>query len=335
MLLHDIGKSPDATFKRVNQHLENNYGFKITESISDNDLCLIQEQIQNEIINLKIKGDNSKASPEIAKRLLILEGLQALREFALPSGMPNMQSSKLQHVVDSLKDYVVDTFELTGMSHEDFEKAMERAMDEYRSSRYRFPDDIIEQKVRDDAISQINSMNFMESADVDDDAITGDADMDSEMQDVDEDFGDMGRRSSAFGGHPASIPDTDKARKALASIDTSGLALQPISGDKQVPMVRDKQGRMVPDPFAAHAAARKQGVVNEISDETIGNYKDSASDDLKKRYPAYDAAVKNKVIMKPKYQSSSPDTYDSEIDNARRVSSRIQGLTRADKRGQK
>jgi hypothetical protein len=46
MLLNDIGKSPDSTFKKINQHLETNYGFKIAEDVSDKDLISIMEQIK-------------------------------------------------------------------------------------------------------------------------------------------------------------------------------------------------------------------------------------------------------------------------------------------------
>ena len=70
MLLNDIGKSPDTTFRKINQHLETNYGFKIAEDVSDRDLVAIMEQIEEEITELKIKGDDAKASPEISKRLL-------------------------------------------------------------------------------------------------------------------------------------------------------------------------------------------------------------------------------------------------------------------------
>ena len=83
MLLNDIGKSPDTTFRKINHHLDANYGFKISEDVSDKDLVSIMEQIEEEIIDLKVKGDDSRSSPEISKRLLVLEGIQSLREFAM------------------------------------------------------------------------------------------------------------------------------------------------------------------------------------------------------------------------------------------------------------
>lgn len=180
MLLHDIGKSPDAIFRRINQHLETNYGFKISEDVSDKDLVTIMEQIEEEITDLKVKGDDAKGSPEISKRLLVLEGVKSLREFALMQ----FQSPKLDGVVKNLVDYVVDTFEISGMQQPDFDCALNRAMEEYRSSRYRFPDEVIEQRVKQAALArihadslsdnvvgnEINQMNMMED-DSNDEAI--------------------------------------------------------------------------------------------------------------------------------------------------------------------
>jgi len=152
MLLNDIGKSPDATFRKINQHLETNYGFKIAEDVSDKDLVAIMEQIEEEITELKIKGDDSKSSPEISKRLLVLEGIRTLREFALIQ----FQSPDLDHVVNGLADFVCDSFRISGTTHQDFEECVRDGMKHYRSSRYRFPDDMIEERVRQCAMSRLH-----------------------------------------------------------------------------------------------------------------------------------------------------------------------------------
>lgn len=255
MLLNDIGKSPNTSFKRINQHLESNYGFKISEDVSDKDLVMIMEQIEEEITDLKIKGDDAKASPEISKRLLVLEGLRNLREFAMMS----LKSPKLEQVIANLTDFVVETFEVTALHEtcmDDFEQAMKRAMDEYRSSRYRFPDDYVETRVRQAAMERIqgntpgDGLN-MKGADLG----------------VGEDFtletawDTEGKRSSAMGGHAAQAPDTPQARHAMKVLDNPALSLKPEQDDEQIPMIRDKHGRMVPDPFAAQAAARRKGIV--------------------------------------------------------------------------
>jgi len=270
MLLNDIGKSPDTTFRRINQHLETNYGFKIAEDASDKDLVSIMEQIEEEITDLKVKGDDARGSPEISKRLLVLEGIKSLREFALM----NFQSPKLNLVVGNLVDYVVDTFEITGMQQVDFERAVDRAMDEYRSSRYRFPDEIIEQRVRQDAMARIQASAALDNPQTP--VIAPEMPMMEEEEtmkesDLEEGVWDDEAKRPGFGaGHAAQVPNTAKARHAMKVLDNPALSLKP-EADEQVPMIRDKNGRMVPDPFAAHAAARRKGIVMKEHGNLVKN----------------------------------------------------------------
>jgi len=339
MLLNDIGKSPDTTFRKINQHLETNYGFKIAEDVSDRDLVAIMEQIEEEITELKIKGDDAKASPEISKRLLVLEGIKTLREFAILQ----FQSPDLDRVVGDMVDFVVKDFRLSGQHHGDFEQSIKDAMKQYRSSKYRFPDDAIEQRVRQGAMSQIQSISqtgddgsaqgVMDECSIfeEDDGEVADedaamkgieeekwietdpkkagmfkgktkAEIDSEKAalkkkhanqegpisaaektkmhelqfasrakskaglEEDDPWGSVGKRASAIGGHAAHAPDTPQARHAMKALDNPSLSLAP-TGDEQVSMVRDKHGRMVPDPFKAQKAARYQGIVHKEGTE--------------------------------------------------------------------
>lgn len=237
MLLNDIGKSPDATFRKINQHLETNYGFKIAEDVSDKDLVAIMEQIEEEISDLKVKGDDARGSSEISKRLLVLEGIKSLRENAM---IMQFQSPKLDSVVCNLVDYVVDTFEITGMQHGDFERAVARAMDEYRSSRYRFPDDIIEQRVRQDAMARIQADSSLSSA--------GPSQAISPPQAIPQEIPRMGE------GIVLSEPDLEDEEEVSLPISNES--------EKPVPMVRNpRTGQMQADPFAAHAAERNKGTV--------------------------------------------------------------------------
>ena len=131
MLLNDIGRTPDTTLRRINQHLETNYGFKIAEDISNEDLVSIMEQIEDEVIALKIQGDDAKVSPEISKRLLVLEGLKNLQEYA----MLQFQSPDLDGVIEHLIDFVVDDFRLSGEHQGHLDRSIDDAMKIYSSSR--------------------------------------------------------------------------------------------------------------------------------------------------------------------------------------------------------
>lgn len=151
MFLHDIGKSPAAVFDKINQYLEENYGFKISKHTNSTTLAQITSRLDEEVADLKLRGEDSKSSPNIAKRLLILEGIRQLGEFV----DTDFKSPEFDMVVKGLAQFVVDHFTMGGMGQADFEKALDRAMDEYRSSRYRFPDEVVMQSVRDCAMQQL------------------------------------------------------------------------------------------------------------------------------------------------------------------------------------
>lgn len=155
MILNDISNSPAVILKRINKHLRDNYGIKITETTSAIAIEKLVEQLESEISQLKQNGNVSKSSAEISKRLLILEGMKALKE-------SYFVSSELSPVIDALVNYVVRHFNITAVdetAHETFEEAIRLAMHEYRSSKYRYPDDYIESRVRAAAVEKINKSN--------------------------------------------------------------------------------------------------------------------------------------------------------------------------------
>jgi len=274
MLLNDIGKSPDTTLRKINQHLETNYGFKIAEDVSDRDLVAIMEQIEEEITDLKVKGNDSKDSPEISKRLLVLEGMRTLREFAILQ----FQSPDLENVVDGMCDFVCKNFRISGSTHADFDDSVNDAMKHYRSSKYRFPDNMIEQRVRRGAMQRLQSMSSMvpgagEAPTLDMESMFEDDYSENTFEDTimkgsdigvkeNDPWGGVGKRAGALGGHAGQAKDPNVIKK----LDNPALSLAPLGdvssgSDQQVNMVRDKSGRMVPDPFAAQAAARRKGIV--------------------------------------------------------------------------
>jgi len=224
MLLNDIGKSPDTTFRRINQYLETNYGFKISENISDKDLVFITEQIEEEIADLKVKGDDARSSSEVSKRLLVLEGIRSLKEYGMIQ--KQFQSSQLKPLIDGMVSAVVDHFEGAGVSMSDFEKAIEHTMREYRKSDKDFPNDLIEEKVRAGAMSALIALSQLNADSVH---------VESQISVMEETDGEASQEDS----------------EATVGIEEE---------EEQTPMIRDKSGRMVPDPFAAQADARSKGI---------------------------------------------------------------------------
>jgi hypothetical protein len=247
MLLNDIGRDPSTTLRKINQHLESNYGFKITEDAKDHDLVLIMETIRDEITDLKIKGDDAKGSPEISKRLLVLEGLTTLREFA----MLQFQSPKLETVIKGMTDFVVDTFHHRGTSMADFDEAIRDAMKVYRASKYDFPNDYIEGRVKSAAMAALGNVDapadslVMES-DSDIEETEDDAKVDGEMSGLDEALGGLDR-AQEYIPHPHSPMKRQQAER------------KPKQSGSQVPVVRNPHtGDWQEDPFAAKAASKKK-----------------------------------------------------------------------------
>lgn len=249
MLLNDIGKSPNTSIRKINQYLDYNYGFKISENANDTDLAIIMEKIEDEILTLKIKGEDAKASPEISKRLLVLEGIKNLREFVITQ---QLQSPDFDNIIDGMAKFVVDDFRISGTGEDDFEESLKDAMKHYRSSKYRFPDDVVQQRVRECARSLL-----MKDPIMGEDTPEEVADLDAEFSGLDESdpFGSVGKRAGAFGGH--SIDKLDQTQRNTMQ----KLGFEVDDDDEQVPMIRDKNGRIVPDPFAAQAAARRKGII--------------------------------------------------------------------------
>ena len=256
MLLNDIGSDPTTTLRKINQHLESNYGFKITEDVKDQDLVAIMETIQDEISDLKIKGNDAKGSPEISKRLLVLEGIKTLREFAVMQ----FQSPKLETVVRSMVDFVIDSFHNSGTSMSDFDEAVKDAMKVYRSSQYRFPDDYIQQRVHQAALDECSSASQP--------PVMGAPMMEEDEEEIADEEADMkglterdiwsgeGKRQHANSGH-APLELNAQQRSTMGKLGVN--ADEPEEND-QVPMVRNpRTGQMQQDPFAAHAAARRKG----------------------------------------------------------------------------
>lgn len=268
MLLNDIGKSPNSTFRKINHHLETNYGFKIAENVSDKDLVAIMEQIEAEITELKVKGNDSKASPEISKRLLVLEGIRSLRE----SSMTQFQSPDLEHVVNSLADFIQDSFRLSGTTHSDFEECVRDGMKHYRSSRYRFPDQMVEQRVRDMAMSKIHGpvddqdgqhspINAVAEAQ----PILGEEDEEMNFNDINEEkwIKTDPKKKGMFKGKSKSEIDAEKAKLKKKHANQEG----PISAAEKTKMhelefasrAKSKGGLEESQPMGFSGAARSAG----------------------------------------------------------------------------
>lgn len=290
MLLNDIGKEPGSTLKKINQHLESNYGFKISEDAKDQDLVAIMETIQDEISDLKIQGNDARTSPEISKRLLILEGLATLREFALIQ----FQSPRLESVIRDMTDFVVDSFHHSGTNMGDFNESVRDAMKVYRSSPYRFPDEYIEQRVRSAAMAKLktNDTPIAENTEIEAAQIDDEMNIDSVEEDTPvlgftkEDFLSRRKVLSNMLRDPATAKNPHIRSRVMKEWNLlrqkamdAGYIEKEVTAeemdamdDELVPMTRNSiTGDIQQDPIAAQAAERRKGLAMKEHKNLVKN----------------------------------------------------------------
>lgn len=139
MVLDELsGKQLD----KINKMLKSMYGMTISENTSIEKLYGLYEEISGRVENLKAKGHSINESPELAKYLLITEGVGYLL--------------KGQHLSESSQDCTYFNL-ICGMAcavvenvavGDEVETAISLAMREYRSSFWRFPETRVESDLR-------------------------------------------------------------------------------------------------------------------------------------------------------------------------------------------
>ena len=99
-------------------------------------------------------------------------------------------------------------------------------MKHYRSSKYRFPDDIIEQRVRQAAMKKLHGPGM----DLDGQHSPIDPVSEEPILGEGDPYGAVGKRSSALGGHQATEPESERGRRAMKVLDNPKLSLEPAAG---------------------------------------------------------------------------------------------------------
>lgn len=142
MLLEDIELNKSTKFKKINSFLRKNFGFTLSEDTDVKSLMRIRKEVMANVARLKVQENMSATNPEFAKNLLILEGVelmlgqkQQLAEYGGNSAAYT-KSKRYQNVLTWIADYVVKNVEVG----DDLDQAVEQAMREYRSSKWRWPD---------------------------------------------------------------------------------------------------------------------------------------------------------------------------------------------------
>jgi len=141
MLLDDFEKGKGRVFRRINKLLGEQFGITLPKTLTKDELENASVRVSEQIQQLKSNGRESNDCPELAKTLLIKEGISALlQEQKLTELRDDFAvSGPYLRIVDWLSDFVARNIELG----DDVEDALNQAMKEYRSSKWRFPDEYV------------------------------------------------------------------------------------------------------------------------------------------------------------------------------------------------
>lgn len=138
MLLNEFNSSTSARYAAISKALKSQYGVSIKETDEDN-LKALSESLSADILQYRVEN-MSPRDPRVAKKLLMLEGVKCLLE--------NIHLERphrvYKRVLDGMYSCACNMIDIG----DDVEDAIKTCMKEYRSSKYRFPDEEIEFDLR-------------------------------------------------------------------------------------------------------------------------------------------------------------------------------------------
>jgi len=148
MLLNEITTSDELKIKRINKVLKETFGFTLVSEVKTGTLNTLYTQIADDLYNLKLNLNTAK-DPAYVQKLLVLEGLKILieknnRRLDEAGVLAGKGSRAFTRILDELQKFVDRVCEMG----DDYEEAIKDAMKHYRSSKYRFPDEVVEFELR-------------------------------------------------------------------------------------------------------------------------------------------------------------------------------------------
>ena len=148
MLLNEITTSDDLKIKKINNVLKETYGFTLVSEVKTGTLNTLYTQIADDLYNLKLNLNTAK-DPAYIQKVLVLEGLKILinknnarlEEAAVLAGKGGRAFDRILADLSAFVDKVCEM-------GDDYEEAIKDAMKHYRSSKYRFQDEVVEYELR-------------------------------------------------------------------------------------------------------------------------------------------------------------------------------------------
>lgn len=158
MLLEDFDFQNKKKLNRINSFLKENFGFSMNVDADHATLTRIRNEVSDILSRLKVQENLSPKDPQLTKNLLILEGVELLIQRAkLVENNAYSITPRYRKIIDGLAEFVTSAIEVG----DDMDDAIQQAMKEYRSSKWRFPDYEIEFDLRKEVANAVQQMEGM------------------------------------------------------------------------------------------------------------------------------------------------------------------------------
>lgn len=145
MLLSELTAPQSPRLTEINRYLRECYGYRINVGAPTHQLVAIQSRIRKELHEMKLDGATPRDA-DYARKFAIHEGVrELLRQKRLMEERSGPGAGVFNRVCARLGEYACECVN-TGDS---VEEAVNSAMRVYRSSRYRFPDQEVEDEIRE------------------------------------------------------------------------------------------------------------------------------------------------------------------------------------------
>lgn len=158
MLLEDFRKNSAKRLRKINKMLGEQYGITISPKVATPKLKSMRQGIVEQVQHLKVEGNVSNSCPELSKYLLVLEGIDELLELKElnETKLAEDNATPYVRVIKWLGEFVAKNA-LLGDSMDD---ALDQAMKEYRSSKWRFSDEDVRNDTKKKAMSLLTHRKY-------------------------------------------------------------------------------------------------------------------------------------------------------------------------------
>lgn len=155
MLLKDFALDNKINFDMLNDYLSEKFNVSIDKSTKMSDLESLRASLIEEYNRLKIKESQTLQHPELTKQLLMVEAVScAIKESYKPAAY--------ERVLNWLYEFAVKQVEVG----DSVDEAVNDAMRQYRSSKWRFPDFEVDFDLRNKIKDYIKSHEINKEVDI-------------------------------------------------------------------------------------------------------------------------------------------------------------------------